>query len=83
MTDVHGEQISRLGAHFDPLLAAARAALVALAEPELLLVVQAVAVALGALPGLLARTEAPRLGAAGRRARASRTCSTRRRSGSC
>ena len=33
VTDVHGEQISRLGSHFDPILAAARAALVALAEP--------------------------------------------------
>ena len=33
VTDLHGEQISRLGAHFDPMLAAARAALVALARP--------------------------------------------------
>ena len=34
VTDVHGEQISRLGAHFDPILAATRAALVALARPR-------------------------------------------------
>ncbi len=53
VTDLHGEQISRLGAHFDPILAALRAALVALARPELLLVVQAIAVALGALPVFL------------------------------
>ena len=39
VTDLQGEQISRLGAHFDPLVGAARPALVAVAEPQLLLVV--------------------------------------------
>ena len=53
MTDLQGEQISRLGAHFDPLVVAARPALVAVAEPEMLLVVQASAVAVGAVPVFL------------------------------
>ena len=81
VTDVHGEQISRLGAHFDPLLVAAGAALVALAEPELLLVVQAVARRRRRAARLLARAKAPRLGPAGGRARRSRTCSPRPCSG--
>ena len=50
VTDVHGEQISRLGSHFDPILAALAPLWWVWPTPELLLVVQAVAVALGAMP---------------------------------
>ena len=50
MTDVHGEQISRLGAHFDPLVAVFVPLWWAWPSPDLLLVVQAVSVALGAVP---------------------------------
>jgi uncharacterized membrane protein len=50
VTDVHGEQISRLGSHFDPILAALAPLWWLWPEPELLLVVQAAAVAAGALP---------------------------------
>jgi uncharacterized membrane protein len=50
VTDVHGEQISRLGAHFDPLLALLAPLWWLWPDPELLLVVQSVAIASGALP---------------------------------
>ncbi|NUT57023.1 MAG: DUF2079 domain-containing protein [Thermoleophilia bacterium] len=50
VTDLHGEQVSRLGSHFDPILAALAPLWWLWPSPELLLVVQAVAVALGALP---------------------------------
>ena len=50
VTDVHGEQISRLGSHFDPILALLAPLWWLWPDPELLLVVQAVAVAAGALP---------------------------------
>lgn len=50
VTDVRGEQISRLGAHFDPILALLAPLWWLWPDPELLLVVQAVAVASGALP---------------------------------
>jgi uncharacterized membrane protein len=50
VTDVHGEQISRLGAHFDPLLVLLTPLWWLWPSPELLLVLQAVAVAAGALP---------------------------------
>ncbi|MGZ8782172.1 MAG: DUF2079 domain-containing protein [Gaiellaceae bacterium] len=50
VTDVHGEQISRLGSHFDPILAALAPLWWLWPSPELLLVVQALAVASGALP---------------------------------
>jgi uncharacterized membrane protein len=50
VTDVHGEQISRLGSHFDPILAALAPLWWVWPDPELLLVVQAVAVAAGAIP---------------------------------
>lgn len=53
VTDVHGEQISRLGAHFDPILAALAPLWWLWPSPELLLVVQAVAVAAGAVPVFL------------------------------
>jgi uncharacterized membrane protein len=47
-TDLSGEQISRLGAHFDPILAAFAPLWLVWPDPTLLVVVQAVAVALGA-----------------------------------
>ena len=50
VTDLHGEQISRLGAHFDPLLVLLTPLWWLWPSPELLLVVQAVAVGAGALP---------------------------------
>lgn len=50
VTDVHGEQVSRLGSHFDPILALLAPLWWLWPDPELLLVVQAVAVASGALP---------------------------------
>ena len=81
MTSGDGVQISRLAAHFDPILAAFAPLWWIWPSPEMLLVVQAIAVALGALPVFwLARKH---LGSRARRARASRssTCSTRRPSG--
>ena len=50
VTDLHGEQISRLGAHFDPILIAFAPLWRIWPSPDMLMVVQAVAVALGALP---------------------------------
>jgi uncharacterized membrane protein len=50
VTDVHGEQISRLGAHFDPILVLLAPLWWFWPDPELLLVVQAGVVASGALP---------------------------------
>ncbi len=50
VTDVQGEQLSRLGSHFDPILALLAPLWWLWPDPELLLVVQAVAVASGALP---------------------------------
>jgi uncharacterized membrane protein len=56
MTDLHGEQISRLAAHVDPILVLFAPLWWIWPSPQLLLVVQAVAVALGAIPlYLLAR----------------------------
>jgi uncharacterized membrane protein len=56
VTDVQGEQISRLGSHFDPVLALLAPLWWLWPSPELLLVVQAVAVGAGAIPlYLLAR----------------------------
>lgn len=56
-TEVSGAQFSRLGAHVDPILALFAPAWWVWPSPELLLVVQAVVVALGALPAFwLART---------------------------
>ena len=52
VTDVHGEQISRLGAHFDPILAALAPLWWLWPSPEMLLVVQAFAVAARRPPGL-------------------------------
>ena len=50
MTDLQGDQISRLGAHTDVLLAAFAPLWWAWPDPSLLLVAQALVVALGALP---------------------------------
>src|SRR6185312_1626236 len=50
MTSGDGVQISRLAAHFDPILAAFVPLWWIWPNPEMLLVVQAIAVALGALP---------------------------------
>jgi uncharacterized membrane protein len=50
VTDIHGEQISRLGAHFDPILVVFAPFWWIWPSPDLLVVTQAAAVALGALP---------------------------------
>ena len=50
ITGLRGDQLSRLGAHFDPILAAFAPLWLAWPSPDALLVTQAVAVALGALP---------------------------------
>jgi uncharacterized membrane protein len=50
MTSGDGVQISRLAAHFDPILAAFAPLWWIWPSPEMLLVVQAIAIALGALP---------------------------------
>ena len=50
ITGLRGDQISRLGAHFDPILAAFAPLWLIWPSPDLLLVTQAVAIALGALP---------------------------------
>jgi uncharacterized membrane protein len=50
VTDLQGDQISRLGAHFDPLVAIFSPLWWLWPHPSLLLVVQATAVALGAVP---------------------------------
>ncbi len=50
ITGLRGDQISRLAAHFDPILAALAPLWVVWPSPDLLLVVQAVSVSLGALP---------------------------------
>jgi uncharacterized membrane protein len=60
VTDVHGEQITRLGSHFDPILAALAPLWWLWPSPEALLVLQAAAVAAGAVPlYLLARRHVP------------------------
>jgi uncharacterized membrane protein len=50
MTDLHGEQTSRLAAHVDPIIALFAPLWWVWPNPALLLTVQAVAIALGALP---------------------------------
>jgi uncharacterized membrane protein len=50
MTNLHGDQISRLAAHVDPLLAVFGALWWIWPSPDLLLVVQALAIATGAFP---------------------------------
>jgi uncharacterized membrane protein len=53
MTDLDGRQISRLGAHFDPLVAVFAPVWRIWPSPTLLLVAQAAAVAAGAIPVFL------------------------------
>ncbi len=53
VTDLQGRQISRLGAHFDPVVAALAPLWWLWPHPSLLLVVQSLAVALGAVPVFL------------------------------
>jgi uncharacterized membrane protein len=53
MTDLDGKQISRLGAHFDPIVAAFAPLWRLWPSPTLLLVTQAAAVAAGAIPVFL------------------------------
>jgi uncharacterized membrane protein len=50
VTNLAGEQTSRLGSHFDPILAALAPLWLAWPSPDLLVTVQAIAVGLGALP---------------------------------
>jgi uncharacterized membrane protein len=50
ITGLRGDQISRLGAHFDPILAALAPLWLVWPSADALLVVQAVAVAFGAMP---------------------------------
>ncbi|MDQ5820966.1 MAG: DUF2079 domain-containing protein [Actinomycetota bacterium] len=50
VTDLHGEQFTRLGAHVDPILVLLAPLWWLWPSPDLLLTVQAVAVALGAVP---------------------------------
>ncbi len=80
VTNLAGQQTSRLGSHFDPILAALAPLWLAWSSPDMLLTVQPLAIALGALPVFwLARKHlgSDRPASASR----SRTCSTRRRSG--
>ena len=81
MTSGDGVQISRLAAHFDPILAAFAPLWWIWPSPEMLLTVQAVVVALGALPVYWLAREAPRAASAPASASRSSTCSTRRPSG--
>ena len=53
MTDLQGRQFSRLGAHFDPLVALLAPLWWLWPSPDMLLVVQGVGVALGAVPVFL------------------------------
>jgi uncharacterized membrane protein len=50
VTNLEGHQVSRLGSHFDPILATLAPFWLAWPSPESLLVVQAASIALGALP---------------------------------
>jgi uncharacterized membrane protein len=50
ITGLRGDQISRLAAHFDPILAAFAPLWLVWPSPDVLLVTQAVAISLGALP---------------------------------
>jgi uncharacterized membrane protein len=50
VTNLAGDQTSRLGSHFDPILAALAPIWLVWASPDMLMAVQALAVALGALP---------------------------------
>ncbi len=49
-TNLHGEQISRLGSHFEPILAVFAPLWLIWPSPDMLVTVQALALAIGALP---------------------------------
>ena len=70
ITDLQGEQISRLGAHFDPLVVLLAPRWWLWPHPSLLLVVQAVGVVARRRARVPARPQAPRLGLGGPRIRA-------------
>lgn len=53
MTNLHGEQVSRLAAHVDPILVLFAPLWWIWPSPSMLLVVQAIAIALGAIPVFL------------------------------
>src|SRR5256714_1404545 len=65
MTDLHGHQISRLAAHVDPILVLYAPLWWLWPNPELLLVTQALVVALGAVPVFLLARKHLRSGRAG------------------
>jgi uncharacterized membrane protein len=65
MTDLHGEQISRLAAHVDPILVLFAPLWWLWPSPQLLLVAQALVVALGAVPVFLLARKHLRSGRAG------------------
>jgi uncharacterized membrane protein len=50
ITDLHGDQVSRLGSHFDPILALFAPLWWIWPSPNMLLTAQAIAIGLGALP---------------------------------
>src|SRR5207247_449305 len=50
VTNLSGQQTSRLGSHFDPILAALAPLWLAWPSPDMLMTVQAIAVGLGAIP---------------------------------
>jgi uncharacterized membrane protein len=50
VTNLAGEQTSRLGSHFDPILAALAPLWLAWPSPDMLMTVQAIAIAIGAFP---------------------------------
>src|SRR2546430_14950471 len=50
VTGLRGDEISRLAAHFDPILVAFAPLWLAWPSPDVLLVAQAIAIAIGALP---------------------------------
>ena len=81
VTDVHGEQISRLGSHFDPILVLLAPLWSLWPSPEAAARRPGGGRCRRSASGLLARAEAPRLGAGGGSARASHTSSSRRSSG--
>jgi uncharacterized membrane protein len=65
MTDLHGDQISRLAAHVDPILVLYAPLWWIWPSPQLLLVTQAVVVAMGAMPVFLLARKHLRSGRAG------------------
>ena len=81
ITNLQGDQASRLGSHVDPILAAFAPLWWIWPSAAMLVAAQAVAIALGALPVFWLAQEAPRLRAAPRSGSRSRTCCIRPCSG--